>query len=633
MVKTDMQFSFTHLIPKKHHIKEFFRPYRVVILVFILIAFFLRIPLLQVRYFDPDEFQHLHGALQIYHGEIPYRDYFDHHTPFLHFILSWLYPIVGEDIQILFVARSLMLVFTAIILYLTFILARQLYGIDAGLFAALFLSFVLIFLEKTLEVRPDLGAVIFWLASMIFMIKGIKNTSWKWHLFSGLSMGTALMFTQKSMFGLPGIFIALVYPFIDRRVGISWRPYIKLTLAFLVGIAIPVLFTCIFFFAHGALWQFINCNFIMNSHWKVRFSPIGYIKQIIQQNPFFPVIGLAGLLINIVWMHRREEIAKGIFIPVFCTISVLVGLFILPVPYRQYYLLFIPLLAIYSGFIVKKCIEFDFRQPIQQREKQVPPEVEYLQDIKSPLIPLSKGGKSTLPLEKESTLIPPLEKGGRGDFRSSFTNSISILNQTETKRIIFSFFFAGIILGLVIANLVFLLNMSKPALTNLNSVLKFLHLKPNTLYLIVWIPFLISAVLTFIFGKRKYAFMLISIGIIIYPLDQMVTEFSQKNNDQLASIQYIMANTDTSEAVLDGWSGYGFLRPHAYHYYFLHGEMRAMLNEKELTDDLIKSTEEHNTKIVIYDGDLKALPKKTQDYITTNFVPTRQGDLYIRKKF
>jgi len=548
-------------------IRELFRPYRVVILVFILIAFFLRIPILQVRSFDPDEFQHLHSARQIYHGEIPYRDYFDHHTPFLHFILSGLYPIVGEDINILFVARSLMLVFTTIILCLTFILARQLYGTDTGLFAVLFLSYVLIFLEKTIEIRPDLGAVTFWLASMIFMVKGIQTkVSWKWHLLSGLSMGTAVMFTQKSIFGLPGIFIALVYPFIDRRVGVSWRKQRKQVLAFLGGIAAPVLLTCVFFLAHGALWQFINCNFIMNSQWKVRFSPTGYIKQMIQQNPFFPVMGLAGLLVNIVWLHRREEVARGIFIPVFCTISVLIGLFILPVPYRQYYLLFIPLLAIYSGFIIKKCMEFDFRK-------------------------------------------------------------IEV-----SLRMIFSLFFAGLILGLVIANLVFALHTSKPALTHLNNVLKFLHLKPNLLYLILWIPFFVSAVLAFIFGKRKYAFMLISIAIIIHPLDQMVAQLSQKNDGQLADIQYIMNVTDPSEAVLDGWSGYGFLRPSAYFCYFLHSEMRAMLNEKELTDDLIKSAEERNTKIVIYDGDLKALPQKTQDYITNNYMPTGQGDLYIRKK-
>jgi 4-amino-4-deoxy-L-arabinose transferase-like glycosyltransferase len=552
------------------HIKDILRPYRIVILILVLIAFILRIPLLQIRYYDPDEFQHLHGARQIYHGEIPYRDYFDHHTPFLHFIMSGLYPFVGDNIQILDVARSLMLVFTAFILCLTFILTKKLYSTDAGLLAVLFLSYVLMFLEKTLEIRPDLGAVIFWLASMIFMVKGVQEKpSLRFFMLSGLSMGIALMFTQKSMFGLPGIFLALIYPFIDRRIGIGWKQNAKLVLAFLLGISIPLVLTCLFFLAHGALWQFINCNFIMNSQWKMRFSPMGYIRQLINQNPFFLVMGLAGLLANIVWMYKKEEVSKGIYIPIFCTLSVMAGLFILPVPYRQYYQLFLPLLAIYSGFILDKVIKCDIQKIIS--------------DIKA------------------------------------------------HKQRIFPLIFAVFILMLIIAGLVFTLRMSKPSMNNLNNALKFLHLKPAMLYLILWIPFVISAIITFIFKKREYAAMLIAIGIIAHPLDQMINQLSQRNDGQIANIQYILDNTSPSEAVLDGWSGYGFLRPQAYYYYFLHGEMRAMLTEKELTDDLIKSVEEHNTKIIIYDGDMRALPQKTRDYITNNYVPTKMGDLYIRK--
>jgi hypothetical protein len=36
--------------------------------------------------------------------------------------------------------------------------------------------------------------------------------------------------------------------------------------------------------------------------------------------------------------------------------------------------------------------------------------------LKSPFIPLSKGGNSTFPLEKGGNSTFPLEKGGRGDF-------------------------------------------------------------------------------------------------------------------------------------------------------------------------------------------------------------------------
>jgi hypothetical protein len=68
--------------------------------------------------------------------------------------------------------------------------------------------------------------------------------------------------------------------------------------------------------------------------------------------------------------------------------------------------------------------------------------------------------------------------------------------------------------------------------------------------------------------------------------------------------------TTDEDTILDGWSGFGFLRSHAYYYFFLHSEMLAMLSEKERSDDLINSLEEKRTKVVIYDGSIKALPKK-----------------------
>lgn len=81
-----------------------------IILILITVALILRIPILLVRYFDPDEFEHLHAARNIYHGMIPYRDYFEHHTPFLHFFISPLYLFWGDTIPLIFVARGIMLI-------------------------------------------------------------------------------------------------------------------------------------------------------------------------------------------------------------------------------------------------------------------------------------------------------------------------------------------------------------------------------------------------------------------------------------------------------------------------------------------------------------------------------------------
>jgi hypothetical protein len=51
-------------------------------------AYFWRLHLLRVRGFDPDEFEHLHAAWYISKGMLPYRDFFEHHTPWLHFFLA-----------------------------------------------------------------------------------------------------------------------------------------------------------------------------------------------------------------------------------------------------------------------------------------------------------------------------------------------------------------------------------------------------------------------------------------------------------------------------------------------------------------------------------------------------------------
>jgi hypothetical protein len=60
-----------------------FRTKLVVLAMVLLIAvpFFLRLSLLKTRGFNPDELECIHWAWCVSKGMVPYRDYFDHHTP------------------------------------------------------------------------------------------------------------------------------------------------------------------------------------------------------------------------------------------------------------------------------------------------------------------------------------------------------------------------------------------------------------------------------------------------------------------------------------------------------------------------------------------------------------------------
>ncbi|MBC8229574.1 glycosyltransferase family 39 protein [bacterium] len=301
-----------------------------IILILIAVALILRIPILLVRYFDPDEFEHLHAARNIYHGMVPYRDYFEHHTPFLHFLIAPLYLFLGGKIPLIFVARSIMLIFTCGILYLTYRLTKLLYGVDAALYATMFLSYMIMFLEKTIEIRPDLPGVTFWLLTLIFFITGISSKRRLHFLLSGVMIGSAILSTQKSLFAAMGLFLALVWFLFDRRTGFSLK---ERAISFLwvgLGLLIPVVITCLYFLPQRALDDFIYRNFIMNLHWRSKFWPYDYINQAFRQNIFFCAFGLVGLVIATLQLRKREEVVKGSFAPAISTYMLIGGAFFIP---------------------------------------------------------------------------------------------------------------------------------------------------------------------------------------------------------------------------------------------------------------------------------------------------------------
>ncbi|MBD3181825.1 hypothetical protein GF312_06010 [Candidatus Poribacteria bacterium] len=546
--------------------KEWLRPYRIVIILLILTALSLRIPILKVRFFDPDEFQHLHSARQIYHGQLPYRDYFEHHTPLIHFILSTFYPFFGEEIRILFAARFFMLILTCVILYLTYFLGKTVYDTDTGLFAALFLAYNIMFLEKTLEIRPDLGAVNFWLLALIFTAKGIQSitTAAKrspvfYFAAAGLAMGTAVMFTQKSLFAFGGLCLSFLWMIFDPRIKATIKRKIQLSAICIAFVMVSIALVCIYFLINKGLWNFINYNFIMNSQWKYKFWPYNYIKRLISQNPFFCIISILGVLIAQFWIYRRDKIYRGSVILVLSSYVLVGGLFIMPVPYRQYYQLFLPLLAIHMGLVFK-----------------------LLSDIKPRVVITALKDRSI----KTSELI-----------------------------------FCIIVLIPASIGLYYTLQMAKPV-----------FMESRSIYLLIWGIIAVLAIPLFIINRAKYAMLLISIGIISYPFQQTIDQLKQKNDGQLAAIRYIMDITDENDSVLDGWSGYGFLREHAYRYYFLHYEMKEMLTEKQLSLDIIESLEKKKTKVIIYDGSIQSLPGKLQEYIKLKYKPSGFGNIWVRKE-
>ncbi|HQO35867.1 MAG TPA: hypothetical protein PLG59_14485, partial [bacterium] len=81
---------------QESHVSEYRTVLSVVTLALAATVLLIRIPEFLYRLFDPDEFEHLHAAFCTNQGMVPYRDFFEHHTPLFWIFLQPLYLLLDD---------------------------------------------------------------------------------------------------------------------------------------------------------------------------------------------------------------------------------------------------------------------------------------------------------------------------------------------------------------------------------------------------------------------------------------------------------------------------------------------------------------------------------------------------------
>src|SRR5437667_6301149 len=130
------------------------------------------IPLLSRRVFDADEFEHAHAAWCWFKGMVPYKDFFEHHTPWYYATLRPLFRWFDVDASFesarhfLLFGRALSLALTVLSVFLVIRIGRtwedrhggeskSRTGTKVGALAGLLLVGQTFFLQKSIEMRPD----------------------------------------------------------------------------------------------------------------------------------------------------------------------------------------------------------------------------------------------------------------------------------------------------------------------------------------------------------------------------------------------------------------------------------------------------------------------------------------------
>jgi hypothetical protein len=103
------------------------------------------------------------------------------------------------------------------------------------------------------------------------------------------------------------------------------------------------------------------------------------------------------------------------------------------------------------------------------------------------------------------------------------------------------------------------------------------------------------------------------------------------NRNQVAAIDAVNRQVPVDGRVLDGFTGYGVLRPHAWYYWWINEYSLALVPEDELRTGLLVRLQKDPPAAVLFDQNLERLPENVQEWIRENYQPADPAVLWLRR--
>ena len=300
------------------------------------------------KVFNKDEIEHIHSAWYIIQGFVPYRDFFQHHNPLFWYLIAPVLVLTGDNPGILIFFRIIMFVLAlCTATAASGIAVKVTRRLEAGLYCFILLLTSLVFIEKAIEIRPDVPMTLFCTLSGYFFIQYFDSKKSRDIILSGMLAAIAYLFLQKAIFFCAALSVFIIIMAIKKEVGIKTAVYFFLSL-----IAGP---TLIFVYAslHGALYDYYLCGYLINVSKLHSFAPWNILKYSLIKNTGFWILASAGFLYGIYNHNKNNRLS---YIAALCMVLFL-SVFCIKSPWKQYYMPAMVFFSIISAFILAHVLE------------------------------------------------------------------------------------------------------------------------------------------------------------------------------------------------------------------------------------------------------------------------------------
>lgn len=513
------------------------------------------------RGIDPDEFEHLHAGYMLWRGELPYRDFFEHHGPALYYAIQPLFDLCGPDLVVLRCARGVMLFCSLATLWCTRSIGRRLGGEMAGWIAAALLAWTTIFQSKGIELRPDVPAALLLTIALNMSLwpAGGRASFLRW-VAIGMLCAAATLFTQKSIVPAVGLGLAAAFR-AWREEGL--RPTVQI-LAVMAACGAAAWAAAIAWFAQfDAADEFVHSTIVRLLTWPVRshaweqLRPTLVADTTIWLAAAIEVVSLArpSARNDAAWPQRLQVAVAWLF-------SVL-ALAWVKATYAQFYFLWFPLAAALAAR------RFDA---------------------------WSRTG---------------------GDWRVFLVAALGVM-AAGVAQVALSF--RAMRLG------------EAGALVRIEAWLRSASIDPRLVPLAVASA---AVVMLFIVLRRRnwreLLGLLAGLGMVYGTLRNVDTAI-WSNQEQVARVNSVYRHVGPNETVLDGFTGYGVLRPHAWYYWWINEYSLALLSETDRGPGLLARLEEAPPRAVLLDENLRRLPAVVVDWIVEHYSPSKAPPIWLRNR-
>ena len=307
--------------------------------------------------FDPDEWQHLHIAWNVFNGKIIYKDFFEHHGCVYPFLNSAIFTIFNlkPDLQTISIIRDTNLIYSLLILFLTYAIAKEISGsFITSILSVTLLSCLIFYQDTTIQIRPDGLQNVFWLVGTLMIVKNINFERYFLSFGGGFFISLSVLTNSKALVGPASIilyFILLLAFKINNK-----KIIIKNCIYFIIGFCVPYIIISIYFILNHAFGNFLFFNYEFNVVAAFEYSSKHvkeYIKFFGKNETLFYLFSLIGIIYFIIAFKKGKSIIyrnnKHFFLLVITLVTcsgALIGL------YSQFYLIFLPLLSIIVSILI-----------------------------------------------------------------------------------------------------------------------------------------------------------------------------------------------------------------------------------------------------------------------------------------